>query len=124
MAKTVLVSDKQVRAWFKDNPAQITDEIRASVLGNTDKGARGRLAPEAKEIFQTENPGTEVAEGKGVDTLRPLTYVKQNAKGANRTYTVNLPVSEIRALSGTTKTVGRLSKADLEAAGQAYLASL
>lgn len=114
MSNITNVSAAEVRAWGRENIANIPEAARAC-LGET---ARGRLHPEVTEAFRKAHKGRKgytpkVAEGATV-TVPVVTLDKA---GRKRTEQRTLAVSEARKVLGhEAGKKGRLSKATLSEA--------
>lgn len=104
----------EVRAWaveqgtYSDRP----------FLG---EGARGLVPNDVREAF-TKATRRHIVKASEVTVSLP--YPAQDKRGRNITKNAQVAPSELRALAGVTATHGRISKAALQAAGEAYAASL
>jgi hypothetical protein len=119
MAKRkALATAKDVRGFFKENPALIPAGAEKS-LGET---ARGRIKPEAVKVFNKES-GMEYREGNRPQVT--LTVPLTDKRGRAYTRTVEVPDFAARLLAGDVAGKrGRLSAEALRLAGEAYAESL
>lgn len=119
-----VVSTAEIREAFRNGLAPAKDVSTASLFGanGTAKApvkVRGRIHPAHVEVFLSANPGTKFGEGESAPAKRTVSVPRTSANG-RALKPVILPVAEAKALAGVAGKRGRLSSAELEAAGVAY----
>ncbi len=124
--KNVPADSKTVRAYFNENPNKVPDGDKT--VGPKSAG-RGRISQPARAVFAKETGVTEFYEkpskGKTEPQTVTLTYRHTQPSGRKVKKSVDLTMTEVRGLLGPEAPQrGRLSAASLEAAGEAYAASL
>lgn len=123
-----------IREVYKARGFKVPEVALASLLGKDGKGTkvRGRIHPAAQRALIEAFPGEFVAVDLGNGNATPkaekvieVPRVKTDAAGRKRTLKpVTMTLSEVRALAGTTGKKGRVSKAEVEAAGAAAVAAM
>lgn len=120
------VTAKTIRTAFQSgalDPAKVVnakgEPVNTGCLFSGPQGrGRGRLNPAFVQAFLDANPGTTYAEK--VAEVKTVTVPLTSPKTGRPIKPVTLPMAEVRSLAGKAGKVGRLSSADLIAAGQAY----
>lgn len=112
------VTAADVRFWFFKHPKMVPAGTEHTVA----LGARGRIAPEAREVYNKRSGRTYT---EGTPECMPLDYFKVSKSGARLRRTAMLPKSQVRALAGDVAGQrGVLSPAALRAASEAYTAQV
>lgn len=101
-----------VRFWFFKNPKKVPAGTEHTVA----VGARGRIAPEAREVFNSES-GMTYSEGT-IEHVE-LPYTKVSKSGANLKRVAMLPKTEVRTLAGDL--AGKRGRLSAEAIAHASL---
>lgn len=112
------VSAAIVREWAKDNLSSISEEGHLSLTGRNGV-VRGRLHPKVIEAFNRANksqkydPSVKTPNEK---TLIKRTIMVESKSGRKTPRTVTLTADEVRTLTKTEGTVGRIPDALKDAA--------
>lgn len=124
------VSAKVIREAFRNGTLDVAKVVDGkgdavnpvSVLGANGDATRcrGRLNPAFAAYFVENTPGTSYAEK--VAEVSTIEVPLNSPKTGRPIKPVTLPVSEVRALAGISGKAGRISKADLAKAGEAFQA--
>lgn len=126
MSKNALspVPAKVVRAFAHEGRITVTEAALACVTGGPQGRGRGRIHPDLVAAFNAENGEGLVYDEQAGKALAgrqvTLPTTKPNARGARMKRPVTLPISEVRALAGAEGRKGRLSKAQVATATEAY----
>ena len=124
-SKSTVVGTAAIRAQFLDGtltPAKGVSTASLFGANGTRKSpgnVRGRIHPAHVQVFLDANPGTVFGEGENAPAARTIKVPRKGANGRALS-PVTLPVSEAKALAGVAGKRGRMSSAELEAAGAAY----
>ena len=115
------VSAATVRAWAADNLKSISEEGHLSLTGRNGV-VRGRLHPKVIEAFNRANKSQKY--DPSVKTPNEATLIKQtimveSKSGRKTPRTVTMTAQEVRTLTKTTGTVGRIPTALKVAAAEA-----
>lgn len=103
-----------VRAWFAKNPKSVP----AAAAHTVDVSAKGRIHPEAREVFNQKS-GRTYEEGTPKTVL--VEFHKIDSLGRRQPRKAHLPISEARTLAGPfAGERGRLSEKALAFAGENY----
>lgn len=132
MSKSALkpVSAKVIRTAFRDGTLDASKVVDAngkpvnpvSIFGTDGdvSRCRGRLNPAFAEFYVANVKGTSYSEK--VAEVSTIEVPLNSPKTGRPIKPVTLPVSEVRALAGISGKAGRISKADLAKAGEAWQA--
>ena len=109
-----------VREFFANHPDLVPEGDKT--VGAAAAG-RGRVSAQAKAIF-TEQTGRPFVEGDAAAKVVNLTYVHTQPSGRKVKRTAQVTPSQLRALVPNAPQRGVLSRAHIEAAGEAYAAQV
>lgn len=102
-----------VRAWAREN-------LDVSEHACLNPNARGRISPAVQTAFNKANRSKSYTTGN--PSVVSVQVKTQDSRGRNISKSVDVPANRLRALSGSDKTTGRLTRSQYETAGLAFLA--